>query len=357
MELGPLKICLAALLLAAATSGCSGPPSSSPPQGSAAGTLSDRVVVYSSVDEVFAAPICQQFQTATGIKVELAPDTEETKSTGLLNRLVAEKDRPRADVFWSGDPVRAAILKARGVSAAYTSPAAEGLPSGFSDPQGHWTCFSARARVLIYNKNLVLEDARPTSVRDLADPRFKGRACMANPLFGTTSMHAAALFQVLGDEEARRLFRSLVENEVEILSSNGEVRRRVANGEFAIGLTDSDDVNVAIQEGRPVGFVYPDAEGMGTLVIPNAAVLINGGPNLENGKKFIDFLLRPDTEAALAASEAAQMPLRCDVELPPAFPFQPVTQFKAMSADYLTLASRLEELSAGFLKEWVDQHR
>ena len=58
---------------------------------------------------------------------------------------------------------------------------------------------------------------------------------MANPLFGTTSMHAAALFQSLGDDEAKQFFQSLVDNRVKILSSNGEVRRRVANGEFAVG--------------------------------------------------------------------------------------------------------------------------
>lgn len=212
-----------------------------------------KVVVYSSVDEVFAEPICKQFEQDTGIKVELVPDTEETKSTGLLNRLIAEKARPRADVFWSGDPVRAAILKSKGVSASYNSPAADGLPTEFSDPEHHWICFSARARVLIYNKDLVSEDQKPTSIHDLADARFKGKACLANPLFGTSSMHSAALFQAFGDDEARTFFQSLVDNDVRILSSNGEVRRRVANGEFAIGLTDTDDVNVAIEEGKPVG--------------------------------------------------------------------------------------------------------
>ena len=314
------------------------------------------VVVYTSVDEVFAEPICKQFEQDTGIKVELMPDTEETKSTGLLNRLIAEKDRPRADVFWSGDPVRAAILKAKRVSAAYKSPAADGLPTEFSDPAGHWTSFSARARVIIYNKDLVPEEKKPTSIHDLADPRFKGKACLANPLFGTTSMHAAALFQALGDEEATKFFDSLASNAVKILSSNGEVRRRVANGEFAIGLTDTDDVHVAIQEGKPVGFVYPDTNGIGTLVMPNAAVLIARGPNPDGGKKFIDYLLRPETEAALARGEAAQMPLRSDVKLPEGFPFKSVADLKAMSVDYGSLADKLEALTDSFLKQWVDKN-
>ena len=321
------------------------------------GQASEKVVVYSSVDEVFAEPICKKFEQETGITVHLVPDTEETKSTGLLSRLIAEKDRPRADVFWSGDPVRSAILKSKGVSAAYKSPAAEGLPIEYSDAEFHWIGFSARARVIIYNKNLVPEGKKPTSIHDLADPRFQGKACLANPLFGTTSMHAAALFQALGDDKAKKFFQSLVENNVKILSSNGEVRRRVANGEFEIGLTDTDDVNVAIQEGKPVGFVYPDADGMGTLVMPNAAVLIRGGPNAENGKKFIDYLLRAETELELARSEAAQMPLRPDVELPDGFPFKRVTQLKAMSVDYGTLAVKLEELSLGFLKQWVDENQ
>jgi iron(III) transport system substrate-binding protein len=308
------------------------------------------------VDEVFAAPICRRFEQETGIKVDLVPDTEETKSTGLLNRLIAEKRRPRADVFWSGDPVRAAILKKKGISAAYKSLAAEGLPTEFSDSENHWTCFSARARVIVYNKDLVSQDERPTSIHDLAAPRFKGKACLANPLFGTTSMHAAALFQSLGDDEAKQFFQTLVDNEVKTLSSNGEVRRRVANGEFAVGLTDTDDVNVAIRDGKPVDFIYPDAEGIGTLVMPNAAVLIAGGPNPDQGKTFIDFLLRADTEAALARSEAAQMPLRSDVALPDGFPFKPVSQLKAMSVDYGVLAEKLDELSGGFLKQWVDEN-
>src|SRR5262249_12313719 len=182
-----------------------------------------------------ARPIAENFQKEAGIQVNLVPDTEETKSTGLLNRLIMEKDRPQADVFWSGDPVRAAILIAKGVSAPYRSPQAEGLPPEFSDPEAYWTGFSSRARILIYNKNLVAEGQEPKSVLDLVDPRFKGKACMANPLFGTTSMHAAALFAVLGEEKAKAFFEGFAENGGKILSSNGEVRRRGAAGGVAPG--------------------------------------------------------------------------------------------------------------------------
>ncbi|MDQ3622849.1 MAG: extracellular solute-binding protein, partial [Verrucomicrobiota bacterium] len=231
-----------------------------------------EVVVYSSVDDVFARPIAERFQKESGVEVKLVPDTEETKSTGLLNRLIAEKRRPVADVFWSGDPARAAILKAKGISAAYKSPNAADLPKLFSDPEGHWTGFSARARIIIYNKNLIAAGQEPKSVLDLGDRKWKAKGCIANPLFGTTSMHAAALFQVIGDAKAREFFEAMKANGVAILSSNGEVKRRVAAGDFAFGITDTDDASVAMKEGKPVGVIFPDQDGMGALIVPNCAV-------------------------------------------------------------------------------------
>ena len=76
------------------------------------GKKSNEVVVYTSVDQVFSEPILRDFEQETAIKVKPVFDTEETKSTGVLNRLIAEKDNPQCDVFWSGDPVRAIILRA-----------------------------------------------------------------------------------------------------------------------------------------------------------------------------------------------------------------------------------------------------
>jgi len=335
-------VVIAVIVLIAA--GCGGGPGGDPGADS-------EVVVYTSVDDVFARPVAEDFTSQTGIVVRLVTDTEETKSTGLLNRLMAEKKRPQADVFWSGDPVRAAILKRHGVAAPYRSPAADGLPPEFSDPEGFWTGFSTRARVLIYNTDLIPEAQAPSSIFDLNDPQFSGRACLANPLFGTTSMHAAALFSVLGQEGATEFFDAFLEGGGRVLTSNGEVRRRVSSGEFALGLTDTDDANVARLEGSPIAVVYPDGEGIGTLLVPNCAVLIAGAPHAEAGRRFIDFLISPRTESALAACEAAQIPLRPGVMVPEGM--ITLAEIKAMEVDYSELAAQLEDLSAGYLKEWV----
>jgi iron(III) transport system substrate-binding protein len=311
------------------------------------------VVVYSSVDDVFARPVCEQFQKQTGIEVKLVPDTEETKSTGLLNRLIAEKARPQADVFWSGDPVRAAVLKAKGISAPFKPASPADTTARYSDSSGHWSALSARARVLIVNTNLVSADAIPRSLKSFLDPKWKGKACLANPLFGTTSMHAAALFETMGETKAKEFFNGMRANGVKTLSSNGEVKRRVAAGEFAFGLTDTDDVSVAMKEGKPVTMIYPDQDAGGTLIVPNAAVLIANGPNPDNGRKFIDYLMTAEVEAALAQSEAAQMPLRPGVAVPVGV--KRVEEIKTMTVDYEKVGARLEGLAAGFLRTWAAQ--
>src|SRR6266550_9044683 len=90
-------------------------------------TSSRTVVVYVSEDQVFSEPILKDFERETGITIKPVFDTEESKSTGVTNRLIAEKDNPQADVYWANEPVRADALKQRGVSSAYGSPSAEGI--------------------------------------------------------------------------------------------------------------------------------------------------------------------------------------------------------------------------------------
>src|SRR6188474_2280894 len=86
-----------------------------------------EVTAYVSADRPFSEPIMQDYQRQSGVRVNVIYDTEETKSTGLANRLLAEKTRPQADVFWSNEPVRTLVLKTRGVLAPYRSPAANGI--------------------------------------------------------------------------------------------------------------------------------------------------------------------------------------------------------------------------------------
>jgi iron(III) transport system substrate-binding protein len=310
----------------------------------------DTVVVYTSVDQVFSEPVLKEFEKKTGIKVKVIYDTEETKSTGVLNRLIAEKNNPRCDVFWSGDPVRTNVLKHKGITEPYVSSVANDIPDVYKDPDHHWTGFSARARVLIYNKKMLAGDDVPSSVFDLLKEEYKNNVATANPLFGTTTFHIAALFLVLGNEKAEEFLTGLKDNGLVIAASNGDVKKRVMNGEVACGLTDTDDAFEAVKESSDVDYVFLDQDGMGTLIMPNTVCLIKDSPDSYNGKKLIDYLLSKDTEAKLAIL-CAQMPLYKGVKTMSNVPS--LDNIKPMKIDYDKASQKLEEIQ-NYLKKWAE---
>lgn len=312
---------------------------------------SETVVVYVSEDQVFSEPILKDFERDTGITVKSVFDTEEAKSTGVMNRLIAEKENPQADVYWANEPVRADVLKQRGVSTPYLSPSADGIAEQFKDPDRHWTGFSARARLLLVNAKSTL---KPATVMAYVDSSARGRAAIANPLFGTTTAYIAALFTVWGDDRARNFMNQMKANGVKMTTSNGESTDFVASGQTDFALVDSDDAVSGKKQGKPVEIVYPDQDpgGIGVLILPNAAVLIKGGPDPENGKRLIDYLLSRDTERKLAFADCAQIPLHAGVETPPEV--RHIEDVKPMGVVYADLARKMEDIQP-FLKQWAGQ--
>ncbi len=301
-----------------------------------------EIVVYTSLDQVFSEPIIKDFENDTGIMVKAVYDVEAAKTTGLVNRLIAEQTNPQADVFWNSEVGRTIILKKKGVLMPYFSKNAEDIPSQFKDNEGFWTGFAARARVLIYNKNLVKEKEIPNSIFDLTNIKWKGKVALANPLFGTTATDTTALFIKLGDKKAIEYFTRLKENNIQIVSGNSTSRDRVVNGELMIGFTDTDDVNVALEEGKSVGMIFPDKEGIGTLFIPNSIGMIKNCPHPEEAKIFIDYILSKETEGKLAFSDSLQIPLRDDVQRPERTPS--FKSIKAMDVHYEEIADHMERV-------------
>jgi iron(III) transport system substrate-binding protein len=160
-------------------------------------------------------------------------------------------------------------------------------------------------------------------------------------------MHVAALFARWGDAEARTFLDALKRNRVRIAASNGEVKRLVVGGEVAFGLTDTDDANEAVKEGADVEIVYPDADALGTLVMPTSVVLMKG-PHPGAGRRLVDHLLSPDAERRMAEA-AAHMPLRPEVPTPPHV--KRVPEIRAMEVDYARVAEEMERIQP-WLRQW-----
>ncbi len=272
-----------------------------------------EVVIYTSVDQVFSEPILTKFEEETGIHVLPVYDVEAAKTTGLVNRLIAEKDYPQADVFWSGEFAQTILLKEEGVLTSYLSPNRNDIPPQYMDPEGFWTGVAGRARVIIVNTDLVPMEKTPKSIYDLLESKWPASQMgIAYPLFGTTSTHAAALYAFLGPENGKSFFENLRERGVQVVDGNSVVRDLVASGQLAFGLTDTDDACGAIANGAPVSIVFPDQEAgsIGTLVIPNTLGLIAASPHPEEGKALIDYLLSKEVEEDMILSGWSHIALR-----------------------------------------------
>lgn len=289
---------------------------------------SSRVVLYCAQDREFAEGILHDFTARTGLQVPTRFDTEANKAVGLYEDLVREARRPRCDVYWNNEILATIRLQRQGLLEPYDSPAAAPFPAEFKAKDHTWQAFAARARVLLVNTELMKKRGIPraqwpASLLDLADPRWKGQVAMAKPMAGTSATQAACLFAAWGPEKAKAYYRGLKANGVQLVPGNKQAAEGVGQGQFLIGLTDTDDAFGEIEAGRPVALLFPDREAppdskLGVLFIPNTVAIIKGGPNPQGARKLVDYLLSPEVEAALAKSGSKQIPFNPNVkaELP-----------------------------------------
>ena len=313
---------------------------------SGCGRNTPRVVLYCAQDREFALGVLVSFRERFGLEVVPKFDTEKHKSVGLYTELVAEKDRPRCDVFWNNEIVSTIRLQRQGLLEEYESPSGNDYPAWAKASDHTWHAFASRARVLIVNTDRVKE--MPSSLLDLAEPAWKGVAVMARPQFGTTATQMACLFEVLGKADAEDYLTRLKANDVQLAPGNKQVAEWVARGKTPagkpvwLGVTDTDDAIGEVKAGKPVRIVFPDRFGskgrMGTLFIPNTLCIPKGCPNLEGAKKLIDYLLSAEVETLLAEGPSAQIPLNPKVSATLPTQIEPPAKLEVMQVDWAKAA-------------------
>jgi iron(III) transport system substrate-binding protein len=306
----------------------------------------NELVVYSALDREFSLPIMGDLAEEMTLTILPKFDVESNKTVGLVTTIISEASRPRCDVFWNNEILHTIRLQELGLLETYRSIESQRFPNSFVSASNQWHGFAARARVLIVNTDLIPDLAeRPSSVLDLADPKWKSKCAMARPLFGTTATHAAVLFSTMGEAQAKSFFQDVATNAA-IEGGNKQVAQKVANGQYAFGITDTDDAIIEIEDGRPVVIVFPDQQPKqtGALLIPNTLCIIKNGPNTIRAKKFVDRLLASDIETRLAKGPSGQIPLAEDVELKSRV--EPESELKIMEVDFHAAAKAWDRVKA-----------
>lgn len=297
-----------------------------------ASASASELVIYSGRKESAIKPVVELFERETGIKVAL----KVGKTSGLANEILHERERPQADIFIATEAGVCEILAKQGVLEAYASPGARAIPAEHKSARGVWTGISGRARVIMYNKNLVKDGDIPNSIMDLTEARWKGKIAIAGTRERTTLSWLSALVQVMGEAKAKTYIDKLMENGLKVLPDNSDVWRGVGSGEFAVGLTNSPNYHLAVQANLPVGVVYPDQgpRGMGVLVNPNAVAIVKGTTRLDHARRFVDFLLSKPAQELLV-KHAFEIPLVPGID---PGPVKPLSGFKGLQIKQERLA-------------------
>jgi iron(III) transport system substrate-binding protein len=264
----------------------------------------EPLVVYCSHDAIHAEKILRDFEKRSGIPVAIRYDTEATKSLALIELLVREKDAPRCDVFWNNELLGMSDLAQRGILLSDKGPGWTRMPERFRDPDGAWSGFAARMRVVIYNPQRVSAAQIPERLAgDLS------RVAMAKPLYGTTLTHYTVLWQTLGADGLKAWHKESRARGLLEVNGNAAVKDAVAQDVCDLGFTDTDDFFEAKDAGKTVAVEPVRLGEMRTIVIPNTVAVIRGTRRENEARQLVDFLLSEETELALARSKTRQIPL------------------------------------------------
>jgi len=268
----------------------------------------DALVVYCAHDAIFSESILRKFEEETGIPVHIRFDTEATKSLGLVELLIREKQNPRCDVFWNNELLGTLDLMDHDLLEPYKGAGWNRISEPHKDPDGRWVGFAARMRVWIVNKDQ--HEVTPAAVEKTSANPDLADVTIAKALYGTTRTHYTVLWHCWGRDELINWHRDWRKRNLSEAQSNGQTRNLVAQGVCKIGWTDTDDYFGAVDQNKPVAMLpYRLPNTQQVICIPNTVGIIKGTKRLEKAQKLVDYLTSAKTEIALANSESRQIPL------------------------------------------------
>lgn len=301
-----------------------------------------RVTVYSPhpADPLNAG--IKAFQEATGITVDLvAAGTGE-----LLKRIEAESANPLCDVFWGGGADSLAAYSE--YFEPFVPEEIDSIDPNYIGKDNIWAGESPLPMIIMYNKKLVSESDVPKGWGDLIDEKWKGKIAYADPAkSGSSYTILCTMLTAFGKDDGKgwEFIQDFVANlDGKILGSSGDVYKKIADGEYAVGLTLEKEAIKYVQAGADVGIVYPSE---GTSAVPDGIALVKGAKNKETAEIFLNFVLSKECQTMMAA-DFGRRPVRIDSDVPEGLP--PMKDVKLVDYDFEWASTGKEEI----MNKWKD---
>lgn len=255
---------------------------------------------YNTDEELY-----EGFTNQTGIKVNLI----EGKDDELIERLNSEGVNSPADVLITVDAGRLWRAEQAGLFAPVRSTIlTEKIPGNLRHPNDLWFGFSKRARVIMYNKDLV-DPSELSTYENLADPKWQNKIAIRSSSNIYNQSLVAGLIEVLGEEETEQWCRNIVENFARPPEGNDRAQIEAAAAgiaDIAVANTyylpryakDDDPTKQAIFE--KIGVFFPNQDGRGTHVNISGGGMMKNAPNPESAIAFLEYLASPEAQEFFA---------------------------------------------------------
>ena len=255
-------------------------------------------------------------------KIELIPTVTLKSDTGAVARVQAEMSNPQADFLVGGSVDLYGSLAEAGALLEYDSPNNDDLDARFNDPNHLWQGWYMGVLSIIINEERFQEElasqglAEPATWDDLLDPAYDDVFVWANPTTagGAYIATACQIFR-LGEDAAWDYLKALDQNVHHYYQGAGDVISPVATGEFIASIAWAHDSFKIQQQGYPLKLIIPKQ----TAYEIGGSAIIKGGPNTENAKVFIDWLLTKEAQE-LSVATSYRYPVRTDVAAPAGLP-------------------------------------
>lgn len=254
-----------------------------------------KLVVYSPNSEGMIKSVIPLFEQKTGVKVEVI-----SAGTGeLVKRIESEKNNPYADVLFGGTYTQ--YVSNKDLFEPYVSTEDANVVEAYRNKLGYVTYTVLDGSVLVVNKELT-KGLKIESYADLLQPQLKGKIATADP--ANSSSAFAQLTNILLAMSPDKTYTSdaawdyvgklISQWNGKIQSSSSSVYKSVVEGEMWVGLTYEDPVAKLIKDGaKNIEIVYPSE---GSVFLPAGTGIVKGAKNIDNAKKFVDFLLSEEVQ-------------------------------------------------------------
>ena len=264
-------------------------------ENSSGGGESKNLIIYCPHPVDFIDPIVNEFESQTGIQTEVV-----TAGSGeLLKRIESEGDNPLGDVMWGGS--LSTLQPKADLFEEYKSANEDAVIDDYKNKDGHITRFSVIPSVIMVNTNLI-GDIKVEGFEDLLNPELKGKIANADPSKSSSAFeHLINQLYAMGNgnpEDGWDYVTKLTNNlDGKLLSGSSAVYKGVADGEYTVGLTFEEAAVKYAKDGAPVKVIYPSE---GTIAKADGVAIIKNAQNMDNAKKFIDFVTSKEAQTVVA---------------------------------------------------------